>query len=255
MPTVSQKAAWLDHKPSGHAHSDYNQDRPLFGAIELGFRSIEADVFPINGDLWVGHDRLDLEESRTLESMYLKPLAENVMLNGGTVYGDGREVILLIDIKENPNSCYEIVKGLIGPYLPLLTSYEDGNVCERAIRLVLSGERPIEVLRAEAERYAFIDGRMENLFPSPSDPALISMVSANFNDFFSWSGLDEFSDKDRERLLRFSGRAHSAGQLARFWGTPDDPDLWELLKNSGIDLIGTDQYAKLADYLEKCHPC
>ena len=36
-----------------HAHNDYMHERPLFDALDNGFRSIEADVFAIGDSLHV----------------------------------------------------------------------------------------------------------------------------------------------------------------------------------------------------------
>lgn len=51
-----------------HAHNDYAHDRPLHAAIENGFCSVEADIFLINGQLLVGHDRTDGAERHEVGS-------------------------------------------------------------------------------------------------------------------------------------------------------------------------------------------
>ena len=40
-----------------------------------------------------------IDETRTLESLYLNPLRERVKARGGSVYGDGKLFHLLIDLK------------------------------------------------------------------------------------------------------------------------------------------------------------
>ena len=45
-----------------HAHNDYLHERPLFDALENGFRSIEADVFTQGDSLYVAHDRKDMSQ-------------------------------------------------------------------------------------------------------------------------------------------------------------------------------------------------
>lgn len=57
-----------------HAHNDYLQKRPLFDALENGFRSLEADVFSQGDSLYVAHDRKDIQQGRTLRKLYLEPL-------------------------------------------------------------------------------------------------------------------------------------------------------------------------------------
>ena len=45
-----------------HAHNDYMHERPLFDALENGFRSIEADVFAQGDSLYVAHDMKDMSQ-------------------------------------------------------------------------------------------------------------------------------------------------------------------------------------------------
>ncbi len=74
--------------PNAHAHNDYLHEHPLFDALDRGFSSVEADIYLIDGQLLVGHDRSQLKSERTLESLYLAPLARRVRENGGHVYQD-----------------------------------------------------------------------------------------------------------------------------------------------------------------------
>ncbi len=242
---------WESAGPCAHAHNDYDQARPLFSALENRFRSVEADVFPIKGDLWVGHDRLDMDAARTLIPMYVKPLADEVLKHHGSVYGDSQELELLIDIKEDGPKSYEVLKRILEPFVSILTSYDNGKVTTRAIKIVLSGERPIAVLAAERHRFAFIDGRVEDIYPTETSAGLISLISTEFGDLFSWHGLDAFTAKDRLRLRHLVRCAHEAGQAVRFWGTPDDPQLWQLFVDEKVDVIGTDNHPALAAFLRE----
>ena len=69
-----------------HAHNDYEHDRPLFDALEHGFTSVEADVWLVDGELLVAHDREDVQPGVTLESLYLDPLQDLVRGQGHSVY-------------------------------------------------------------------------------------------------------------------------------------------------------------------------
>lgn len=40
-----------------HSHNDYLHDRPLFDALDQGFCSVEADVFYLEGQFLVAHER------------------------------------------------------------------------------------------------------------------------------------------------------------------------------------------------------
>src|SRR5438552_6105912 len=81
-----------------HAHNDYEHKRPLFDALDHGFCSVEADIFLVEGQLLVAHNRSQTKPERTLQSLYLDPLRARVKKNAGRVYPAGPEVTLLIDI-------------------------------------------------------------------------------------------------------------------------------------------------------------
>ena len=82
-----------------HAHNDYYHERPLLDALASGFCSVEADVFLKDDTLLVGHSRFELKKERTLESLYLAPLAKRVKANGGSVYKTKAPFHLMIDFK------------------------------------------------------------------------------------------------------------------------------------------------------------
>ena len=71
---------------NAHAHNDYLHPRPLLDALEQGFGSVEADVFLVDGKLLVAHSILEIRHERTLEDLYLKPLAARCDSNGGRVF-------------------------------------------------------------------------------------------------------------------------------------------------------------------------
>jgi hypothetical protein len=56
-----------------HAHNDYEHDRPLFDALDHRFKSVEADIWLVDGKLVVAHDPEDVpqaaEQGRTLRSL------------------------------------------------------------------------------------------------------------------------------------------------------------------------------------------
>ncbi|MGO4759075.1 hypothetical protein AB4212_62455, partial [Streptomyces sp. 2MCAF27] len=97
-----------------HAHNDYEHPHPLTDALSHGFGSVEADIWLVDGQLLVAHDAEDLDPTRTLESLYLDPLARRVKQHGGRVYrGHDLTLQLLIDIKTAGEPTYlELAKRL-----------------------------------------------------------------------------------------------------------------------------------------------
>jgi hypothetical protein len=77
--TIGSYSAVLPAGPCGHAHNDYEHERPLHEALELGFCSVEADVHLVAGSLLVAHDLGDTDPERTLQSLYLGPLRVSLL--------------------------------------------------------------------------------------------------------------------------------------------------------------------------------
>lgn len=228
-----------------HSHNDYEQKRPFFDAAERGFGSIEADIYLVDGQLLVAHNRRDVKPERTLAALYLEPLRAAVQRNGGRVYRGGPAgIILLVDIKSEAGPTYAALHHELKRYADLLTVFRGGTREERAVTVIISGNRPTKDLAAQAERYAAVDGRGEDLQNNPA-ATLVPLVSENWNTVFSWRWQGEIPADQKEKLARWISQAHAQGRLVRFWNTPDRPDAWKLLRAAGVDLIGTDHLAEL----------
>lgn len=72
-----------------HAHNDYEHTRPLYDALSHGFVSVEADVWLVDGELLIAHDKEDLDPTRTLRGLYLEPLREIAKGKGRSAYPAG----------------------------------------------------------------------------------------------------------------------------------------------------------------------
>ncbi len=163
----SQDVAPVKLHTNAHSHNDYYRERPLVEALELGFGSVEADVFLVDGELRVAHSSFEVRRDKTLKKLYLDPLAERCKANGGRVYRDGPELILLIDLKTDANATYERLCEELQAYADLLTRYVDGKVIPGAVRVIVSGNRPVETMSKQATRLnvsRWSDERLGNEF-------------------------------------------------------------------------------------------
>ncbi|AXB45505.1 phosphatidylinositol-specific phospholipase C/glycerophosphodiester phosphodiesterase family protein [Amycolatopsis albispora] len=249
---------WVKPLARAHAHNDYEHPRPLHDALDQGFTSVEADIYLVGGQLLVAHDLVDVRPDRTLEALYLEPLRQRVLANHGHVYPRRMPFQLLVDIKSGAEDTYAALSRVLASprYSFLFTAYRDGWVRDKAVEVVLSGNRPREVLSAQRERLAFYDGRIaaqDDLGPG-SDPRLTPLVSDNWTKLFTWTGEGEFPAAERARLREIVATAHRAGQRVRFWATPDAPGpareaVWTELTAAGVDHINTDDLAGLAAFL------
>jgi hypothetical protein len=231
-----------------HAHNDYHHERPLLDALEHGFCSVEADIYLVDGALLVGHDREDLKPDRTLKALYLEPLRQRVTNNGGHVYPDGPLFTLLIDIKSEDEPTYRELARQLAGYAEMLTSVTDGKVAPRAVTVVISGNRAVNAITADPTRYAGLDGRWGDL-DSDQPAHLMPMISENWGSHFHWRGSGEMPEAERAKLRGAVHRAHQAGRVVRFWATPENESLWRELVAAQVDLINTDQLARLQKFL------
>lgn len=231
-----------------HAHNDYLHERPLLDALDHGFTSIEADVFPVDGQLLVAHTFIELSKARTLEGLYLKPLREIVSRNGGSVYGNGRPVILLVDIKTKGVEAYSILESLLKSYDEIVSSHLDGDFREKAVTVVVSGDRPRAEIERANPRYAAIDGRLSDL-KADTPASLVPLISDNWTNHFKYRGEGMMPTDEREKLADIVRQCHEQGRRLRFWATPERSALWMELEDAGVDLIGTDDLMALQQQL------
>jgi len=239
--------------PKAHAHNDYRHHRPLLDALAHGFTSVEADIFLVDGKLLVAHDRHEIESHRTLQALYLDPLKRRIDAHGGSVYHKKTRFILLIDIKSEAKSTYAALHGVLSQYGAYLTSFTSQGREERAVLVIISGNRARDAMAAQSIRYAGCDGRLGDL-QSEVSADLVPMISDNWASHFSWRGQGPMPVEERARAEDIVRRSHQKGRLVRFWGTLDRPSpertaLWDVLRSAEVDLINTDDLCGLQQYL------
>lgn len=234
---------------NAHAHNDYNHARPLLDALAHGFGSVEADVFLKDGRLLIGHTALELRPERTLEKLYLTPLRERARTNGGRVYpGWKRPFFLLIDIKTEAKTTYAALDKALAGYADILSATIENKFEPKAVVVIISGNRPVEMMTEQKVRYAGIDGRLSDL-DSKAPPDLLPWISDRWGAHFRWQGKGDMPANERAKLRLLVVKAHQKGRQVRFWATPEDEAVWKELRAAGVDLINTDQLARLQRFL------
>jgi hypothetical protein len=231
-----------------HAHNDYMHTRPLLDALDHGFCSVEADIYLVDGQLLVAHDRNKVDPQRTLQSLYLEPLRQRIKANGGRLYRNGPPSWLLIDVKSDAEPTFAALHEVLRSYADILTEFRQGEVKTNAITVVISGNRSRPALAAQAVRYATYDGRLADLSaPEPSD--FIPWISDNWALFFKWRGQGPISTAEQAKLHDILDQAHRKGRLVRFWGAPDRAEVWEAFYAAGVDLLNTDDLGGMQKFL------
>ncbi|MFD7567177.1 phosphatidylinositol-specific phospholipase C/glycerophosphodiester phosphodiesterase family protein [Streptomyces tendae] len=260
LPAGTALASEGRHGPSplwrAHAHNDYEHPRPLLDALDHRFGSVEADIYLVGGQLLVAHDPEDLDPSRTLESLYLDPLAARVRAEHGRVYRrDRRALQFLIDIKTEGEATYLELDRRLRRYHHLFTSYAHGRVFPGAVTAVVSGDRAARApMAAQRTRRAFYDGRLTDL-GTAAPASFVPLISDNWTLNFTWQGVGTFPAAERRKLRDIVGAAHARGQRVRFWATPDVAGpardaVWAELLAAGVDHLNTDDLAGLEAFLD-----
>jgi hypothetical protein len=232
---------------NAHAHNDYLHARPLYDALDHGFCSIEADVWLIDDELFVGHGKAEIRANRTLESLYLKPLAERCRQRGGWVYDRGRTVTLLVDFKSAGEQTFPVLKAQLAGYRKLLTASDREHA---PIEVIVTGDRPVDLIRNDGDRLVAVDGRLADLGASESRE-LMPLVSESWATQFRWRGTGPMPEHERTRLRQQVAAAHANRQRLRYWGAPDNEAIWAELIAAEVDLLGADDLARLEKFLRR----
>lgn len=231
--------------PLGHSHNDYEQERPLFHALSLGFTSIEADIHPFFGQLKVAHEKKNLWKKPNLKTLYISPLDSIIQENGGSVFpNDSTVMTLMIDLKTKKEIAVRRLHRLLKRHDHLFYKKENNSLTWGPIRVVLSGNPPNDVLSRLESPYLFVDGRIGEEYP-PNVKSMVCRISANFNSMKDTNG----NVKSFDELSRIVRSCTKNGRNFRFWSTKDNAESWDYLKNLGVSLIGVDDLDAFATYM------
>lgn len=226
--------------PNAHAHNDYEHSRPLFAALESGFRSIEADIHLIDGVLYVSHSRPKTGKVPTLQGLYLGPLDSLLRVNA--LQGSNMPLTMLIDIKTDATRTLQKLIQVLGQYPRL---YQPGAVA-LPVRFVISGNRDYQQILSIPG--LFIDGRPGDLGKGYSADKM-PIISDHFGNWMQWNGKGMPSASEIHKINTLAKRVHDEGKKLRLWAIPDNEVAWSLLLDAGVDLINTDRLEELSMFL------
>nr|WP_249665291.1 alkaline phosphatase [Mucilaginibacter sp. Bleaf8] len=227
-----------------HSHNDYKQNIPFLQAYYSGAGSIEADVFLLNGKLYVAHERNEIAEGRTLDELYLKPLAALFRKNGNRPYADSTQSLqLVIDIKEDHAHVIPALINELKPYRDVFTSTANAH----GVKIVLSGDMPQPAQYSQYPAYISFDGR-PNINYTPDQLKRIAMISDELSTYTVWNGKGTLTPPDSVKITALINAAHQQHKPFRFWATQDSPNTWIQLEKLGADWINTDHPQQVHDF-------
>ena len=240
MYTQAQPAAYTT--ANAHAHNDYEKPHPFYPAYESMFGSIEADIFLHNGKLIVAHDTNQVKLGRRLDSMYLFPLQEKILLHQGHIYTDSsRSLQFMIDLKTAVEPTLEALVDLLYTF-PVLTG------C-KSLLITISGSRPETIQFPAYPAFIWFDGELHKTYTAEA-LSRVPMFSDNFKHYSGWNGTGVIPAADREKLEAAIAKAHHLHKKIRFWNAPDNTAAWQFFIQAGADYINTDQVKEIAAFLK-----
>lgn len=223
-----------------HSHNDYEQKQPFFAAYDLGFDSIEADLYLKDGELCVAHDQKDVSTDRTLRKLYIEPLLAKIKENGGYPYPNKKSLHLLLDLKKQGKEIMQVLEKQLLPYKNEL----------RHVTISISGDMPKPEEFQNYDKLFWFDGR-RTLTYSKAAFKRVYMVSASFADFGKyWAGKEDLPQDVADKISVFVGEMHAKNKKVRLWGTPNTTLGFETLKALQVDVIGTDDLPLLRAFME-----
>ncbi|REG82734.1 alkaline phosphatase [Algoriphagus antarcticus] len=225
-----------------HSHNDYLQTVPFWTAFSAGASSIEVDVILKDGKLMAAHEIASIDPKRTIESLYLDPIAEGI--ENGLI--SSINFHLLVDLKTEAYSTLEVLVESMKNYEDILYSTDNPD----GLKLIISGNRPTSEDYKNYPAWMLFDYQSKEL--STDLPwAKIGMVSLSFRQFSIWNGKGRMVEDQRVKLQNFIDLVHSFDKPVRFWGSPDSKSAWKAFHEMGEDYINTDYPIDAADYLSK----
>ncbi|WP_337042400.1 hypothetical protein [Emticicia sp. 17c] len=224
-----------------HSHNDYEQKEPFFAAYNLGFDSIEADLYIKNGKIYVAHNWKDINRKRTFKTLYWKPLLAKIKENKGYPYPNQKDLYLLLDLKKDGKQILTVLQKLFKHHKKQL----------RHVHITISGDMPKPEEFEQYDNVFFFDGRRNTEYPGKSFDR-VDLVSASFMDFGKyWNGKEELPEETYQNIRAFVMSNHAKGKRVRLWGTPNTTLAFATLKKLDVDFIGTDELELLKKFIEK----
>ncbi len=199
-------------------------------AVEAGFAGVSAD-------LTLGKDGVLKCGNRSFEELYLKPLMNLSQQNNGHIYQNQEdEFFLVMNVESDSVLTYSALEKLVGIYPDLFSRFDNGVRSKKAVRLILSGNVPVNAILSSTVRWAFPDENIKNI-RTELDGRYIAMSTMNYKKIFDWNGEQNMPNMAYMSFLAFVKNAHKAGRLVRIKNAPENANAMGIFLEAGADFI------------------
>ncbi len=215
-----------------HSHNDYEREQPLKIALFARFQSVEADLWLSAGKIMVAH--WPWAYAGSLEDLYLMPL-KALLTQRKTVHEDGKPFFLWLDLKDGRDEFRPKLAKLLCAYSHISPAVQVVLTGSESQREKLLREYPLQV---QYDHGSYRDD-------DPESDGRWTWYSLAWRNYFHWRGHGEMPETERLQLREMIAKIHAKGRHVRFYEAPETAELWRLLAEEGVDLIGTDQVGVL----------
>ncbi|KAL0258572.1 hypothetical protein SLS55_006069 [Diplodia seriata] len=270
-----------------HSHNDYWRDVPFYSGLSYGAVSTEADVWLINGTLYVGHEESALTHARTLSALYISPILDTLRRqnpstpfvqtptkNGVFDTDAGQTLYLWIDLKTDADSTFPAAHAALEPlraagYLTTYFPANDTFVAGPVTVIGTGNTRLSDVLNqtssssssdddANAARDFFLDAPLADLPDDITGPEISPVASTDFAAVFGDVGGSAVPALNETQLATLRGQVAAArdrGIAARYWDAPGWPvgtrnAVWRTLLDEGVALLNVDDLEGASGFWE-----
>ncbi|CAK3938805.1 altered inheritance of mitochondria 6 homolog ARB_06966-like [Lecanosticta acicola] len=256
---------------SFHSHNDYWRPIPFYSALSVGATSVEADVWLVNGTLYVGHEISALKKERTFDSLYIQPILSTVRAenpnttfvtsptkNGVYDTNSGQTLYLFVDVKTDGATTWPAVVKALQPlrsagYLTTVNGTE--GVTSGPVTVIGTGNTPLNQVQGVTPRDYFYDAPIPTLNSSFSNitASVSPIASTDFAVQFGNVRNETFNATQMALLNAQVKTAHDKGIMVRYWDQPGWPvgtrnAVWRTLWNAGVDLLNVDDLEGAANF-------
>lgn len=235
---------------NAHSHNDYEQKTPFYLAYNAHFGSIEADIWAIDGELFVAHNKAEIKATNTLDLLYIQPIEKLFQKNSGKAWNDLPGTFqLMIDLKTDVEPTLSLLIEKLKKYPQLF----DPSVNKNAVRVIITGNRPAPSKFNDYSAFILFDGNVSKKY-NEEQLNRVGLYSENLAQFTGWKGLEAIPGKEELRLKQIIDSVHGIGKKIRFWNAPDTEEAWKILMKLKVDFINTDHIPELSSYLKANGP-
>ncbi|QDS68898.1 hypothetical protein FKW77_007898 [Venturia effusa] len=263
-----------------HSHNDYWRDVPFYSALSAGAVSVEADVWLINGTLYVGHEISALTPARTFASLYIDPILDTIKRQNPTTQfvsssqtkngvfdtNSAQTLYLWIDVKTDGPTTWPAVLSDLAPLKDAgyLTTTDGNDITSSAVTAIGTGNTPKSYFipqdpaSSASPRFTFFDAQLSTLNSSAGvnvTSLITPIASAQFSAQFGDVVTEGLNSTQLDLLRNQISYAKSRGIGARYWDQPNWPlgtrnAIWRTLLEEGVTLLNVDDLEGAADFWE-----